>query len=168
MNSCQKLWWDQARSDHDIFVRSRIQGFAVCHSLHYLQMATEKLAKAYLWRLRKAPQKTHKGFFHFLRFLGSVRNERDRIATLYGFRRFEAFQASIYSILPIAYQLEHLAPDLANDGPNTEYPWPHSEPVFSPVNYAFPLWDQLNTAHGRNLIRFIKTAVEHFPEYADV
>jgi hypothetical protein len=50
MNSYQKVWWKQAKSDHDAFLLIRRQGIAQCHLLHYLQMVTEKIAKAYFWR----------------------------------------------------------------------------------------------------------------------
>lgn len=168
MNQFQAVWWAQAKSDHEIFVKSRSQGFAQCHSLHYLQMATEKLAKAYFWRNGTPPPRSHAGFVQFLRFLGSVRRERDRIAELFAFKRFEDFQAWIKSAQSLAYELERLTPDLANDGPNPEYPWPHAHPTNSPVNFQFPQWSRLkDTAQGRNLLRVIQTAVEKFAEYAD-
>jgi hypothetical protein len=46
MNGCQDLWWQQARSDHAILLLLRRYGVAPCHQLHYLQMVTEKIAKA--------------------------------------------------------------------------------------------------------------------------
>ncbi|MCA9157918.1 MAG: hypothetical protein KDA72_06300 [Planctomycetales bacterium] len=50
MNSYQLVWWQQAQSDHQTFLLARRQGIAQCHSLHYLQMVTEKIAKAYFRR----------------------------------------------------------------------------------------------------------------------
>jgi hypothetical protein len=70
-------------------------------------------------------------------------------------------------ILPIAYELERLTPDLANDGPNPEYPWPHAQPEYAPALYSFTLWRNLESGQGRDLMRFIQTAVSRFPEYAD-
>ena len=40
MNHEQELWWNQARSDHALFVRLRRDGVHQCHLLHDLQMAT--------------------------------------------------------------------------------------------------------------------------------
>ena len=170
MNDFQAVWWEQARSDREVFVIFRSQGLAECHSLHYLQMATEKLAKAYFWRDRVTPRKSHALFVRFLRVLGTIPNERSRIADLFGFNRFEDLQNWIHlSSLPLAYELERLAPDLANDGPNPEYPWPHLQPATSPVRHKFAVWQKLkNTAQGRKLIGFIQTAMERFAEYADV
>ncbi len=41
MNDAQGLWWRQAQTDHELFVRLRRTGADECHLLHYLQMATE-------------------------------------------------------------------------------------------------------------------------------
>lgn len=168
MNSFQELWWQQAQSDHQVFALLRGQGIARCHPLHYLQMSTEKIAKAYFWRSGTPPPKSHAGFVQFMRFLGHIRgNARDRIAELFSFKRYEDFQNWIRSVLPLAYDLERLTPDLANDGPNTEYPWPHSQPKLNPVGHKFQLWSTLETGQGRDLMRVIQIAVSRFPEFAD-
>lgn len=168
MNSYQELWWQQAQSDHSVFVLLRRQGAAQCHSLHYLQMVTEKIAKAYFWRSGSPPPRSHAGFVQFLRFLGHVRqSDRDRIAKLFSFNRFLDFQNWLRNALPIAYELERLAPDLANDGPNPEYPWPHWQPELSPAFYDLPVWRSLGSGQGRDLMRVLQIAIERFPEYAD-
>lgn len=169
MNSFQQLWWQQAKSDHDAFVLLRRQGLPQCHSLHYLQMVTEKIAKAYFWRSGHPPPRSHAGLVQLLRFLGQVRQtERERLANLFSFNRFEDFQNWIRSILPIAYDLERLAPDLCNNGPNPEYPWPHAQPEFAPASHDFAVWRTLASGRGRDLMRVIRIAVERFPEYADM
>lgn len=168
MNSYQRLWWQQAKSDHDAFVLIRGSGIAKCHALHYLQMVTEKIAKAYFWRLGSPPPRNHAGFVQFLRFLGQTRpSERERIGNLFTFRRFVDFQRWIRATLPVAYDLERLAPALANDGPNPEYPWPHAEPQFAPASCEFAIWSSLSSRQGRDLMRIIHIAVDRFPEYAD-
>lgn len=45
MNSYQKLWWEQAKSDHSAFLLIRRSGIAQCHSLHYLQMVFDTWVK---------------------------------------------------------------------------------------------------------------------------
>lgn len=45
MNEQQRLYLVQARSDRDIL--KLLSSQPICHQLHYLQMLTEKLAKAY-------------------------------------------------------------------------------------------------------------------------
>jgi len=152
MNSYQELWWQQAKSDHDAFRLLRGRGIAQCHSLHYLQMVTEKIAKAYFWRDGSPPPKKHAGFAQFMRFLGLIRqDDRERVANLFTFTRFKDFQNWIREVMPIAYELERLAPTLAGNGPNPEYPWPHERPRSAPVNYDFPIWASLTSARGRDL-----------------
>ncbi len=168
MNSFQEVWWQQAKSDHEAFVLIRSQGMAQCHSLHYLQMVTEKIAKADFWRSGSPPPRSHAGFVQFLRFLGQIRpSERERIATLFTFRRFSDFQKWIRDVQPVAYALESIAPALANNGPNPEYPWPHAHPQHAPSQHQFAVWSSLTSGQGRGLMRMINIAVDCFPEYAD-
>lgn len=171
MNAEQELWWQQAQSDYEIFTLMRKQGVADCHKLHYLQMATEKLAKAYLWKTGNAPPKSHVGFVKFLRMIGSARSsERERIAQIFCFGNYNAMQSWIRtSISPIAYELERITPDLANDGPNPEYPWPHAQPERTPVTFEFSIWKTLRDhSKGRELLNFINAAIKHFPDYAAI
>lgn len=169
MNRYQELWWQQAQSDYEVFALVRGIGQPQCHSLHYLQMATEKLAKAYFWREGRPRPKSHVGFVQFLRFLGAVRQEeRERLAGLFSFNRFLDFQKRIKTLLPIAYDLERLAPSLANEGPNPEYPWPHTQPEVAPAKYNFPIWTALTSGSGRDLMRVVHIAIARFADYADV
>jgi len=119
MNSYQEQWWQQAKSDHDAFLLLRTEGIAQCHTLHYLQMVTEKIAKTYLWRSGSPPPRSHAGFVQFLRLLGQIRpNDRHRIASLFTFKNYGQFQSWLRSALHIAYSLERIAPALAGNGPN--------------------------------------------------
>ncbi|MEK6239130.1 MAG: hypothetical protein N2C14_30810 [Planctomycetales bacterium] len=143
MNDYQRRWWEQARSDHKVLVLLRRKGADPCHQLHYLQMITEKLAKAYLWRSGNAPRRSHVGFGMLMRLLQQVpQDERQQIADIFEFKRFKDFQGWARANLPLIYEVERLAPALANDGPNPEYPWPHDAPQQAPATYEFDVWDQ--------------------------
>lgn len=168
MNQYQERWWRQAQADHAALVLLRRHAAAPCHQLHYLQMVTEKIGKAYFWRTGMPPPRSHAGFVQFMRFLGGVRQvERPRIADIFEFRRFDDFQNWIRSILPLAYALERLAPTLAQDGPNPEYPWPPNAPTFVPATFDFDVWREIkNTGRGRQLLQVIDIALQRFPEYA--
>ncbi len=171
MNSYQTLWWEQAKSDYEAFVVLRSQGVPHCHSLHYLQICTEKVAKAYFWRNGKPPATKHDAFVVFLRFLlqTSARHDRIRLATVFGYQRFKNLQDWIRRTLPLAYDIERLAPALAGKNqPNTEYPWPHEEPQNAPVTFSFPTWHELGKPTGRELMRIIHCAVLRFPDFADI
>jgi hypothetical protein len=168
MNKAQELWWKQAQSDHAAFVCLRQAGVHECHMLHYLQMATEKISKAYLWRSGTAPPRSHVGFMRFLRAL-LVRNSTDlrRIAKVFAFARPKDLDQWVQQVGPLAYGLQNLAPTEANDGPNPEYPWPHEKPNHCPALHSFELWARLRDhVQGRNLLKFIERAIARFDQYA--
>ncbi len=168
MNQAQELWWSQARSDFDLFLHLRRRGTHECHLLHYLQMATEKLSKSYLWRSGHAPPRVHTGFVRYLRALLDRRpNELDRIAIVLGFKRRQDLDHWVRSVQGLAYALQNLAPAEAGDGPNPEYPWPHHAPTETPIGHTFALWIQLaETGQGRKRLEVIHRAVVRFDQYA--
>jgi hypothetical protein len=168
MNRYQQVWWEQTRADHALLQALRKRGDAPCHQLHYLQMVTEKLGKAYFWRVGHPPRSTHASFVRFLQALNNrPRVEANRIARLLGFGRLQDLGRWIPTITPLAYDLERLAPSLAGfDSPNPEYPWPHGAPLHSPISYQFTIWTELNkTGRGHQLLKVIDAAVLQFPQY---
>lgn len=172
MNKAQELWWEQAKSDYAVFdyLRKGVPSVHECHALHYLQMASEKISKAYLWRSGNAPPRSHVGLMRFLQALlsrGQGRRERQRIAEIFDYSRPEDMAAWVRQVAPLAHQLQNLAPDLANDGPNTEYPWPHDEPTDCPALFKFALWIELrDNEPKRRLVKFLRRAIERFEQYA--
>ena len=168
MNDPQRLWWTQAQSDHATFVHLRRAGAHECHQLHYLQMATEKLSKAYLWRSGHVPPKSHTGFVRFLKaLLDRPAKERGWIAKALGFGRSEDLDHWVKSVQVLAYSLQNIAPAEAGNGPNPEYPWPHEAPAHYPALHAFDLWKELlNTGQGRKLMEFIYHAITRFDQLA--
>lgn len=168
MTPVQQLWWKQVQSDLAIFVQLRRGGNPECHLLHYLQMATEKLSKAYLWRSGHVPPKAHVGFVRFLRALVDRRSaDLDRIANSMGFARREDLENWVRNVQTLAYDLQNIAPAEAGNGPNPEYPWPHEAPLHCPVDHNFGLWKQLtDTGRGRALIQFVERAISSFDSYA--
>jgi len=170
MNDEQKLWWDQAKSDHAVFVLLRGAGVRECHMLQHLQMSAEKISKAYLWRSGSAPPKSHVGLMPFLQALlsrGLGRMERKRIAKIFDYARPEDMAAWVKQVSPLAHELQNLTPDLSNNGPNTEYPWPHENPVDCPALHSFALWSRLRDSElGRRLVKFLEKAIQRFEQYA--
>jgi hypothetical protein len=168
MNRAQSLWREQAKADHSVLVLLRRNGCSPCHQLHYLQMVSEKISKAYFWKKSKAPRQSHASFVKFLQALDDRADpERKRIAKCLGFGDTAGLVNWIAAVAPLAYELERLAPALAGDGPNPEYPWPRSLPQFAPVNFSFEIWDDLtSTEKGRRLMKALDNLVERFPEYA--
>jgi hypothetical protein len=168
MNAAQNLWWEQAKSDWGLFLQLRRSSAAPCHLLHYVQMATEKLSKAYLWRSGLPPPKSHTGFIRFLKAI-LVRRPAELawIAKALEFERPESMQKWATSVQPLAYTLQRMAPAEARNGPNPEYPWPHEAPTHCPATHPFALWEVLSgTGQGRKMIEFIHRAIRRFDAYA--
>ena len=158
MNEPQRLFFVQAQSDIAVFDLLQTQAdIPVCHSLHYLQMATELLGKAYAWKHGR-PDKphTHRAF---VRFLKDLRTNRLAQAQLGYEGRNENWLHVIRKSIRLAEAIEDLAPAL-QDGPNPEYPWPSKEnkvPTTAPVEHTFALWVELQeTAAGRQFLHLTK------------
>ena len=114
-------------------------------------------------RLQKVTQDSFNSCAHWA---ACRRFRQAHIAAALEFYSFVALQVWIRAVLPLVYQLECLAPALAQNGPNPEYPWPHDAPIDCPVRHQFVLWEQLtNTGLGRQLTRAIRSAVNNFPAY---
>lgn len=157
MTDHQRLFLLQARSDVAVFELLRDlcrQGdVPSCHALHYLQMATELLGKAYAWK-HGPPRQTHRAFVRFLRGLVTNREAQTKL----GFEgRNERWKQAIRKTVPLAEHVEDLAPALAGNGPNPEYPWPPAAPTSAPANHEFDLWDDLDsTTAGRQFLFLVE------------
>lgn len=123
----------QAYSDYKLFLHLQQDAAPFCHQLHYLQMTTEKLAKGYLAYDNNRPEQIHNVFLKFMR---SIRGNPE-LSRLYGCspRQFREF---IDSLLPLAKQLEEVAPAGGKDKPNAEYPWELDNSIYVPATYNFP------------------------------
>jgi hypothetical protein len=147
------LFLVQARTDFAVFELLRKQtDVPACHALHYLQMATELLGKAYAWK-RGCPGNTHRAFVSFLRSLSTNRKAQKEL----GFEgRNENWEHLIRKSVALAEQVENLAPALALDAPNPKYPWPRLDPQIAPAEHTFGIWQELQeTAAGRQFLRLI-------------
>lgn len=154
----------QAESDYQVFLffnRSRTP-IPICQQLHYLQMSTEKLAKALSCPAgNKPPKTTHAALGRFLRISKGWPELRRSLG--YG-SDYNAFVSYIDSVLPLAEKIEALAP-VGNrlDMPNAEYPWINTEnKIIAPVEYRFKdIWEDVAGINKlktliANLFRFAK------------
>jgi hypothetical protein len=159
MTEHQRLFLKQARSNMAVFELLRealLRDAALhhCHALHYLQMATELLGKAAAWRTGPKEQLTHRALVSFFRTLvGNGKAQRQL--------GYEGKTASWQHLLrksePLAERIEDLAPALAKDGPNPEYPWPPKDPEVTPTEYRFVLWFELTEdPFGRQFLQFVR------------
>ncbi len=145
----------QARSDAEIRVLLNRKRCDYSHQLHYLQMVTEKLAKGLLAPQKNAPPaKTHAGF---VRLLHHIRGRPDLRRQL-GYKERSVFRSFINSLLPLAEQIQRLAPSYAGfSQPNPEYPWqPKADgQVVYPASFAFPVFNPKH-AHMVKLVRLVE------------
>lgn len=154
MTEIQRLFLVQACTDFATFEFLRKQAkLPPCHALYCLQMATELLGKAHAWR-HGPVKKSHRALVPFLRSLVTNRKAQRRLGYE---RRNENWENLIRKSVPIAERVEKLAPSLANDSPNPEYPWPSDKPHTAPAEYDFEIWRELlETSTGRQFIHLIK------------
>ena len=123
---------EQAKSDYAMFSLIRNQA-PLCQSLHYLQMATEKMAKGFLTRPGGSRYgRTHDAFVRFMR----ASKARLEFQTASRFTRSSQFIAYVDSLLDIAQRIEDLSPD-GEDHPNPEYPWETNGMIVIPLEYPF-------------------------------
>ncbi len=100
----------QARNDYAIFREFKGRSdVAMCQKLHYLQMASEKLAKAFLCPMtgETPPPVQHKILVRFLR----LSKGRPEIRRQLGYTQdYRAYCSYVDSLLDIAQRIEDLAP----------------------------------------------------------
>ncbi len=149
----QRLFLIQGQSGFAVFTLLRNNSrVAPCHALHYLQMATEMLGKAYVWKFGPPAKLSHHAFVRFLRNLETNRLAQRQLGCD---GQNERWQNLIAKSIPLAQGVESLAPNLAGDGPTPEYPWPPAMPDTAPVEHEFRLWSDLrDTAAGRQFLTF--------------
>jgi hypothetical protein len=153
MNARQTAFYRQARSDWSVFLHLRpgqsrwssvqrawcrligvrLVSFPVCHELHYLQMCTEKLAKAYY---QTTPIRD--GHAAFRRFINDLPANPMLLGPL-GFANTADLTRWRGSANAIIGAIEDLAPTLAERKhlPNPEYPWPRDAPTVAPIDHPF-------------------------------
>ncbi|MCW5775207.1 MAG: hypothetical protein KIS87_02000 [Phycisphaeraceae bacterium] len=112
----------QAASDLAVFgVLLSMDEVPACHCLHYLQMATEKLGRELRTSAEQhgAEVRSHVAIVKALRLL---RNRREAADALFD-GDFDAWRVYVDRVLPLVAAIERLAPAVAGNGENPEYPW---------------------------------------------
>jgi len=154
VNAAQRLFLVQAISDFAVFKLLRDNAdLPPCHALHYLQMATELLAKAFASK-HGPVRKSHQGFVPFIRTLASNRKAQEILG--YEGQNYK-WEHMIRKSVPLAEQIENLAPSLSKNRPNPEYPWPDDNPTIAPVEHDFDLWRNLEKSpEGRSFLHLVR------------
>jgi len=125
----------------DLNVRQTLAtGFEVCHGLHYLQMAAEKICKAHMCMLQGHQvvnaKKSHQVIAKHLRLLANdfPRKHPDKEIRESTIRAVRRFAKAIELLAPAVHQA-HTRED------NCEYPWQSKTGVQIPCEYKFPQFD---------------------------
>lgn len=154
-----------------LLAQSRFQ-VPECHPLHYLQMATEKLSKAFLLATRGSFERSHVAFSSIVEAL-----QRRDTAGRMGWDEFKSYKLFLRRLKPLFREIEELHPDIGprqagggpKDGPNVEYPWQvpntHSDNWQAPATHNFALVHKLQRAGDyAKLIGFIENFLDRFDE----
>jgi hypothetical protein len=156
----------QGRSDWAVYKHLSAltkPSFPQCHALHCLQMATEKIAKAY--RIRDTPAdvdelaRHHTGFVEFVNAFFRCQTIRDE------FRGQDAaLQTLQRNATALAREIEKLAPatDRLASPENAEYPWERDEAIVTPCLFGFPNLTMLRQASGRAVMNLVERAFNDF------
>jgi hypothetical protein len=150
----------QASADYDTYeVLAARADLARCQSLHYLQMTSEKLVKAYLFRTQAALQWVQTSHAYIAKNLPIVlraayQRRHERPANPWLFQE----------IHKLAREVELLAPavDAAGSRPdNCEYPWEDlTGSVQVPADYDFPDVNLVKSAAGVLLLKLLPLAIQ--------
>jgi hypothetical protein len=140
--SWREAFFAQALSEYAVRQQLNNAKVEYSHQLHYVQMVTEKLAKAYAVSMARdaPPVVSHAAFVRLLQTTKS----RPEIRHQLGYEDAASFRQFIDSLLPLAERIERLAPNFAGTtNPNPEYPWEDraTGQVIAPVQFEFPEFD---------------------------
>ena len=150
----------QARHEHAIYVQFSQRGAAMADQLHYLQMATEKLARGYLAHPSdpEPPETTHAGFIRLLQQIKADPPLRRRL----GFTNSRVFSAFVDSLLDLAGKVQALAPAIAGTTrPNPEYPWvdSKSKAILVPFQFQSSELGEFKNARATKLLNLVRRLV---------
>jgi hypothetical protein len=150
----------QALSDLDAREKLDVAGLPHCHHLHYLQMACEKICKAYLCGRGVDPALLRKGHGFVAGPLPII--VREQIAE--DSKKLQRSTWLIISVTKLCKQIELLAPSMDDGGrmpANCEYPWQDSRGrVITPAEHNFR-FDLLDAPAGRQLLRSLRRAAQN-------
>ena len=158
VNSWRSAYFRQAHADYEMFLPlENTRGISLCHRLHYLQMMTEKLAKGFNTppTAKKEHAHTHAAFLKFLKTL-KLQPEFRQVRGNMSNDQFDSYLKGLYAL---ADRVQNLAPDLAKEKPNPEYPWRMpTGTIVAPAEFGFPDLDlNAKDPHLIKLLELINT-----------
>jgi len=100
----------------------------------------------------------------FVKFFRIIVNNR-KVQKALGIKKTQQ-RARFNTLLPLAHEVELLAPALAQKGPNPEYPWKGaSGNILAPADHSFPLMKRLQQSpQGAQLLKYVELFLKRFEE----
>lgn len=150
----------QADADFRLWQRLQLEStVAECHRLHLLQMACEKLAKAYHYNAGTNPAALQSSRNWVAKTLPTIMREMYRRRG----RRVPRHNDYIMRhAKQLAREIDLLAPSVDDDGrrpDNCEYPWDQGGRLISPLDHSFPALRLANAPHGRAFLKAVAEAI---------
>lgn len=158
---------EQSQSDFRIFENS-LEDVEECHRLHFLQMACEKIAKAYRLRdialLEEAELYSHVAFTKFIQTILKSPQIKELYTSSDGRRQKRRRNMERYA-RPLAEKIEKLAPavDRGQTPANVEYPWVEGESVYIPCRYPFSHLN-LRGYDEKEFLKLLKTVIYNYEQ----
>jgi hypothetical protein len=131
---------------------------AECHRLLFLQMACEKLCKAYLLKYAVfAPSEVQSSHAFVRKHLPTILREGLSISS----KRRAARRAVVTHLRHFAKEVEILNPmcDAADRPDNCEYPWQVGDKILSPLDWSFIPSNLLTAPAGVTFLKAIRVAI---------
>ena len=157
----QRAYARQAKADWAAYeVLRAATDLPQCQSLHFLQMACEKLCKAYLCSQKVEPRflQTSHGFI--AGNLPEIFKDRRRRLKLRPLHQYSTLLKQVYNL---AREIELLAPTVDNQRrpDNCEYPWEDGAgSIVVPAEYPFATLSMLSEMAGQDLLKIIPFAID--------
>jgi len=162
--SLRRAYLRQPRSDFAVFNRLlEWEGVEMCHWLHYLQMATETLAKAVRLEAGARPDLvySHIAFSKLTSLLRANPGLADAMAM-----RRSGFAAWLDASASLRASIETLHPHVARDGPDVEYPFLRGggagETYVAPADYNFSIGNEIHGPNALRLRKFVMILLDQF------
>ena len=131
-----------------------------CHRMQFLQMACEKLCKAYLLKSRSA------AIDDVIKSHGFVKKHLSMILRQ-GLSQKKYYNAQIQRVQKqfnqFAHEIEVLSPAQDRDKrpDNCEYPWKQGSEIKSPLDWPFELSKLLTRKSGTTFLKSLRSAINH-------
>ena len=149
------------QADADLHTWNRLQPFddvPACHKLLFLQMACEKLTKAYLCNAGSDPSGLQTSHAFTAKNLPIV--VRHQIIQLGG--NVKTSEWILQHTKHLSQEIELLAPAVKRGGKrpdNCEYPWEEGGKIHLPLDHSFTSSALLTAPAGRTFLKLIQEAI---------